>query len=59
MLRFLKESMLDLQKQFDELDIEKEKEKEGENNLVYLLNLLFYLRSGIYNKKDNTSRQEN
>lgn len=28
LLRFLKESLLDLQKQFDKLDIEKEKEKE-------------------------------
>lgn len=42
LLRFLKESLLDLQKQFDKLDIEKEKEVGGNNssissNLTFLL----------------------
>jgi deoxyribodipyrimidine photo-lyase len=42
LLRFLKESLLDLQKQFDKLDIEKEKEV-GENNLSRSSNLTFLL----------------
>ena len=42
LLRFLKESLLDLQKQFDKLDIEKEKEV-GENNLNISSNLTFLL----------------
>lgn len=42
LLRFLKESLLDLQKQFDTLDIEKEKEV-GENNLSISSNLTFLL----------------
>lgn len=42
LLRFLKESLLDLQKQFDKLDIEKEKEV-GENNLNIPSNLTFLL----------------
>jgi len=44
LLRFLKESLLDLQKQFDELDIEKEKESKSKkgnfdtsSKLVFLL----------------------
>ena len=41
LLRFLKESLLDLQKQFDKLDIEKE--KVGENNLSISSNLTFLL----------------
>ena len=42
LLRFLKESLLDLQKQFDKLDIEKEKDV-GENNLSISSNLTFLL----------------
>ena len=42
LLRFLKESLLDLQKQFDKLDIAKEKEV-GENNLNISSNLTFLL----------------
>ena len=41
LLRFLKESLLDLQKQFDKLDIEKE--KVGENNLSISSTLTFLL----------------
>ncbi len=41
LLRFLKESLLDLQKQFDKLDIEEE--KVGENNLSISSNLTFLL----------------
>ena len=41
LLRFLKESLLNLQKQFDKLDIEKE--KVGENNLSISSNLTFLL----------------
>ena len=43
LLRFLKESLLDLQKQFDKLDIDKEKEEVGENNLSISSNLTFLL----------------
>jgi deoxyribodipyrimidine photo-lyase len=42
LLRFLKESLLDLQKQFDKLDKEKEKDV-GENNLSISSNLTFLL----------------
>jgi deoxyribodipyrimidine photo-lyase len=42
LLRFLKESLLDLQKQFDELDIEKEKEV-GEGNFSISSKLTFLL----------------
>ena len=46
LLRFLKESILDLQKQFDELDIEKEEEKSkeaGEDNFSISSKLTFLL----------------
>ncbi|MGZ5486097.1 MAG: deoxyribodipyrimidine photo-lyase, partial [Nitrososphaeraceae archaeon] len=46
LLRFLKESLLDLQKQFDELDIEKEEEKPkepGEDNFSISSKLTFLL----------------
>jgi deoxyribodipyrimidine photo-lyase len=42
LLRFLKESLLDLQKQFDELDIEKEKEV-GEGKFSISSKLTFLL----------------
>jgi len=41
LLRFLKESMLDLQKQFDKLDIDKEKEEVGKDNLRITSKLTF------------------
>ena len=41
LLRFLKESLLDLQKQFDKLDIDKEKEEVGKDNLRITSKLTF------------------
>ena len=43
LLRFLKESLLDLQKQFDKLDIDKEKEEVGKDNLRITSKLTFLL----------------
>ena len=54
-LRFLKESLLDLQKQFNALDIEKEKEVE-KDNFRTSSKLTFLLGDPVSNKKDNRSR---
>lgn len=55
LLRFLKESLLDLQKQFNALDIEKEKEVE-KDNFRTSSKLTFLLGDPVSNKKDNRSR---
>ena len=55
LLRFLKESLLDLQKHFNALDIEKEKEVE-KDNFRTSSKLTFLLGDPVSNKKDNRSR---
>ena len=56
LLRFLKESLLDLQKQFDELDIDIDKEKEGrKDNLRISSNLTFLLGDPVSILTNQTS----